>query len=379
MDVYVLDRSFKPVAVIDCYKSLIWTKRYYTCGDFELYIPADESMLQYLQPDYFLARDDDDSIMVIEDIDIQTDAESGDFFIVSGRSLESILARRVVSRQKVIDSSDVVQGIKQLIVSQTGNGNPSSYRAFPNFVIDDSLTYPETLLTQFTGTVLLDAVSSICTRFGIGFKMTATRSRNSYQMTLSFYEGSEVDVTFSPEFDNMINSKYQRDYRTYYNYVVVAGEGEGTDRMYVNVHQGPYGSAPPYSGLNLRERFVDARNMSSNNGEISAGNYQKMLIEEGKERLAEFGVTQTFESEIEPQMTYKYKTDYNLGDIVTVTNEYGVTAKPRIIEIIESWDESGYTVVPTFDALETVSKTVLRDANGFVIRDKTGAKISVER
>lgn len=375
MDVYVLDSSFVPVAVIDCYKSLIWTKRYYTCGDFELYIPADDSLLPYLKEDNFLMRDDDDSVMVIEALNIETDAENGDFFIVSGRSLESVLARRVVMTQTVVNASDVVQGIKQLIVKQTGNGNPSSYRAIPNLVIDDSLTVPQNILTQFTGTVLLDAVSQICTRFGIGFKMTVTRSRNSFQITLSFYEGSEVDVTFSPEFDNMINSKYVRDYSNYANYAIVAGEGEGTSRIMMNVPR----YTPTPSGFALREMFVDARDMSSNNGGISSGDYMQMLSERGQEKLAEHDVTQSFESEIEPQMTYQYKTDYNLGDIVTVTNEYGVTANPRIIEIIESWDDTGYTVVPTFDALEVVGKVVLRDSNGFIIRDNTGAKISVER
>lgn len=348
MDVYVLDSSFIPVAVIDSYKSLIWTKRYYTCGDFELYIPANDSLLQYLQEDNFLMREDDDSVMVIESLEVQTDAENGDFFIVAGRSLESILARRVVMTQTVVNADDVVQGIKNLIVSQTGNGNPDSYRAIPNLAIDDSLTVPETLVTQFTGTVLLDAVSQICTRFGIGFKMTATRSRNSYQITLSFYEGSEVDVTFSPEFDNMIESKYVRNYSNFANYAIVAGEGEGTSRIIMNVPR----STPTPKGLALREMFVDARDMSSNNGEISGSDYLDMLTERGMEKLAEHDVTQSFESEIEPQMTYDYKTDYNLGDIVTVANAYGVTAKPRIIEIIESWDDTGYKVFPTFDALE---------------------------
>lgn len=374
MDVYVLDSSFVPVAVIDCYQSLIWTKRYYTCGDFELYIPADDSLLPYLKEDNFIARDDDDSVMIIEAVNIQTDAENGDFFIVSGRSLESVLSRRVVMTQTVVNAADVVQGIKQLIVSQTGNGNPSSYRAFPNLVIDDSLEVPENLLTQFTGTVLLDAVSQICKRFGIGFKMAVTRSQNSFQITLSFYEGSEVDVTFSPEFDNLINSKYVCDYSTFANYAIVAGEGEGVNRITMNVPR----STPTPSGFSLREMFVDARDMSSNNGGISSGDYMKMLSERGMEKLAERDVTQSFEAEIEPQMTYKYKSDYNLGDIVTVTNEYGVTAKPRIIEIIESWDETGYTVVPTFDALEVAGKIILRDSAGFVLRDSTGAIITVK-
>lgn len=343
MNIYVLNTNYETVAVIDCFKSLIWTKRYYTCGDFELYVPADENLLPYLQNDYILIRDDDDSAMIIEQLEIQTDTENGDFYIVSGRSIESVLARRVVLWQTVINTADVVQGLKQLIVTHTGNGDASNYRAIPGLEIDDSLTVSETLMTQITGDVLLDAVSSICTRFGIGMKMVLSGST----LTLSFYEGSEVDVVFSPEFDNMINSKYLRDYSNLANYAQVAGEGEGTSRITAVV-----GVTPTPSGFALRELYVDARDLSTNNGEITNQNYLQFLAERGWEKLAEHDVVQTFEAEIDPNASFVYKVDYNLGDIVTVTNEYGVTAKPRIVEIIESWDDTGYKAIPTFDALE---------------------------
>ena len=113
--------------------------------------------------------------------------------------------------------------------------------------------------------------------------------------------------------------------------------------------------SPTPSGLELREMFVDARDMSSNNGDISAGDYMLMLSERGMEKLMQRDVTQSFEAEIAPQMTYHYKTDYNLGDIVTVTNEYGVTATPRIVEIIECWDDTGYKAIPTFDSLQPIT------------------------
>ena len=78
MEIYVLDsrNNYTPVGVIDSYTSLIWTKRYYNYGDFELYLPASDNLLDILRPDFFITRDDDDSVMVIEKIQIQTDAES---------------------------------------------------------------------------------------------------------------------------------------------------------------------------------------------------------------------------------------------------------------------------------------------------------------
>lgn len=360
MDIYILNRSFEPVAVIDCYKSLIWTKRYYTCGDFELYVPADKRMLQYFQPDYFLTRDDDDSVMVIERLEIQTDVENGDYYIVSGRSLESVLARRTINKQTILNYNDVIQGLSYLVVLWAGD----------IVGVDSSMTYADNFKAQFTGDSLMDAVTAVCQAYGIGFKITLSGSG----LILSFYEGDNVDVIFSPEFDNLRNSKYVFDVANYANYATIAGEGQGASRITQSLD-----SDVDARGLSIRQIYVDARDISSNDGEISSDDYKAMLIARGREKLAAREAVKTFEAEIEPQTSFKYKVDYNLGDIVTVTNEYGITANPRIVEIVESWDETGYTVIPTFDSLEINNYTIiLRDSDGFILRDVQGSILTVK-
>lgn len=380
MDVYVLNpqNGYEPVAVLDTFKSLIWTKRYYNCGDFELYMPADDSLLEFLQPDYFLVRDDDDSVMVIESLEVQTDAENGDFFIVTGRSLESILLRRIFTRQFILNNTGTLaQAIQSMVTECTTvhnpiHGQPTDFRQITGLTVDLSSSFDGEMQVQFTGTTLLDAIISICQPREIGIKMTLSPKK----LLLSVYQGSKVEVTFSPEFDNLINSKYIFDKSQLANAAYVGGEGSGSSRKWASVLKGTLANPP--SGLQLRELYVDARDISSNDGEVNAYEYGNMLSARGNEKLAEHSVTESFEAEIEPQMTYQYKVDYNLGDIVTVTNEYGITANPRIVEIIESWDENGYTVIPTFDNLEVAAKIVLRDSEGFVLRDSTGAILTVK-
>ena len=374
MDIYVLDSSYNVIAVIDTFKSLIWTKRYYACGDFELYIPAEKSMLKYLQPDYFLVRDDDDSVMIIEKLWIQTDAENGDYYIVSGRSLESILYRRIFDRQFLIDSNTSLSGVIYAMIQEctTVHYGSGTYRQIQGLTVDLNDQFAEEIKAQFTGQTLFDAIISLCQPREIGIKMTLSGT----DLVLSVYQGSEVDVIFSPEFDNLINSKYVFDKTTLANQAYVAGEGEGNARRWVSVLNVPFALRP--SGLALRELYVDARDISSNNGEINAYDYGKMLIARGEDKLAEHSLAESFEAEIEPRMTYQYKTDYNLGDIVTVMNEYGVTAKPRIVEIIESWDETGHYVIPTFDTYDLNGRIILRDSQGFILRDSTGAILTVK-
>ena len=333
MDIYVLNTAGNIIAVMDNYRSLIWTKRYFTSGDFELYICADKKLLDYLKIDNMLMRDDDDSVMIIEKIRITSDRENGDFFIVSGRSLESLLARRIIWNQTNISTNNPPSAIYSLI-----NENTQSARTLQGLTVDDTFSMTGSLNVQFTGTNLLEAITIIAKKFGFGFKI-------SKDLVFSCYRRGKVNVTFSQEFDNLISSDYSVDYTNYANCVLVAGEGEGTARKKTNVGNN-------ISGRKRREIYVDARDLSTNDGEISNEEYYAKLSQRGSEKLNECQIITDFESQIEPQATYKYKQDYNLGNIVTTENQYGIRNNPRITEIIESWDENGYTVIPKFEERE---------------------------
>ena len=345
MNIYFLDSEFKERYVLDIFKSLIWVKRYYTAGDFELYTPATAEITSMLATCSYISRDDDNCVMIVENIKITTDVENGNFYTISGRSLESILARRIVSgatsHQFTIETDDAAKVIYQLVKINIGE-DAEFNRIISNFVTDTTFTYPANIKMQITGKDLMQAITDICMTYGFGFRILVDNGN----IIFSLYAGSITDVTFSAEFDNLINSDYEYNGENFKNVAYVAGEGEGTARKWTNVN------GETYSGLDRRELVVDARDISSNNGEIGENNYYDMLATRGAEKLAEQQIVKAFSGDIEPQTTYRYKEDYNLGDIVTVDNGYGVTATPRIIEIIECWDDTGYKVIPTFEKWE---------------------------
>lgn len=345
MNVYILNTSFEKVAVVDTYQSLIWTKRYYEPGDFELYIPADVSLLQYLKQDYYVIRDDDERVMIIEKIEIKTDAENGDYFIVTGRSLESILARRIIWTQFNWSgtNTNVVTMIYNLLSQNViSPDNLSTYRKIPNFTAETPpLTKTATINLQRRGDTLQEFITEIAKEFGIGWKITLSGSTMKFAM----FEGSESIATFSYEYDNLLNTDYVNDKTNYKNAALILGEGEGTARKSQYI-------TPTATGLNRREVYIDARDISSNDGEITSAEYYQKLKQRGVDKMTEFVASETFEGEIEPSTTFLYKKDYNLGDIVTVKNQYGIEAHPRIVEIIENFDDTGYKVVPAFETWE---------------------------
>lgn len=77
--------------------------------------------------------------------------------------------------------------------------------------------------------------------------------------------------------------------------------------------------------------------------------YEVYLLNRGYENMSEYGDIITFEGSVEPDVTFKYKRDYFLGDIVTVANEYGIEVGARIVEVVESEDENGYVLEPKFE------------------------------
>lgn len=82
--------------------------------------------------------------------------------------------------------------------------------------------------------------------------------------------------------------------------------------------------------------------------------YSVYLLNRGAENLAEYGEVISFEGSVIPDVTFVYKQDYFLGDIVSVENEYGIKASARIVEVVEVMDDNGYSMEPKFEYLEVI-------------------------
>lgn len=80
--------------------------------------------------------------------------------------------------------------------------------------------------------------------------------------------------------------------------------------------------------------------------------YDDYLLNKGYEEISKYGVVTAFEGNIEASTTFKYKEDYDVGDIVRVENEYGIVSQARIVETVEIFDDNGYSIEPKFEFVE---------------------------
>ena len=358
MDLFILDSDLNPVVIVDSYISSIWTDRYDQYGDFELYMPMTENVLSYLKTDYYLQNRDSEHTMIIEKLLIKSDSEKGNNITASGRSLESILDRRIVWGRIVLDGNlqtEIHRLLNECIISPTDGD-----RKIANFIFEESTDPAITKLTiqaQYTGDNLYSLIQKVCSDNSIGFKIAINASK---QFVFQLYSGADRSydqtenpyVIFSPSFDNILTSNYLESRMALKNVALVAGEGQGAERKFTSVGSG--------SGLSRRELFVDASDISSNNGEgttLTETEYNEQLAQRGKEKLSECTDATSLEGEAETTTMFRYGEHFFTGDIVQVADEYGHEGKARVIEMVMSDDENGPSTYPTFKSIEEGEQT----------------------
>lgn len=339
----IMDPNFNKLGMIDDYKSFIWTTRYYSPGDFELCTGLTEKSIEFLKANNYIMREDDEHIGIIETLEIDITEENEQIIIASGRFLSSILARRIIAAQTQVSGS-VSKCIETLINDAIINPTITA-RKIDNFTFGEYES-SETMSAQYTGDNLQTTITDICEQFGIGFKTTLTDDNNFlfqlFEGTDRSYDQSENPyMVFSDKYDNLLTSQYTEDRQKIVTDVLAAGEGEGTERKTIWVTTG----SP--SGLERYEYFDDARNISSNNGEITDEEYYTQLSEDGEEDLTTY--TTAFSGEVDFS-NVNYKVDLNIGDICSIENtKLNMYINARLVEVIESIDESGkYQIIPTF-------------------------------
>jgi len=349
MELKILDPSFSYIGVLDIFESVIWTERFNEFGDFEVYTPVTLEALAKLESDRYLSIDDSEHIMIIENRQIITDSDGPNKLKVTGRSLQSLLDRRIVWGQRMITSS--LQAAIETLLNENIINPVDVNRQISNFLFVASLDTNITSLqvdAQWAGENLYTVITTLCKKHHIGFKIIL----NEGMFEFSLYSGEDRSyeqtanpyVVFSPEFDNLLSSEYTESNIDLKTVALIAGEGEWA------VREATMASTGPTVGLDRREMFVDANDITSivDEVELTLTEYLSQLEQRGIERLGSKIEIETFDAKIDSTVMYTYGTDYNMGDIVQIVNEYDMESRSRVTEFIRSQSLTGYEVYPTF-------------------------------
>lgn len=289
MDFRILNTDFQQIDTVDQYESIIWTIRFVESGDFELYTPVNERLLENVKVGYYLFSDEfyDEvtnraNLMIIETIEITSDPESSNKIKITGRDLKSILDRRIVWGQRAFTTTDNVKTVVEALLNenaitpadwskeyQSGDGGtikievPGSLRVLPNLVIESTTEELPSIDGdyQYNGETLYDVFVEIGNRFSVGFEILYDFNTGKFvfhQLTTkdhTYDQTANNPLIFSPSFENLKNSNYIESSSTEKNAGLIVGEGDENNVMYNVIGN-------EYSGLNRRELNISASDIS---------------------------------------------------------------------------------------------------------------------
>ncbi len=372
-DDFINPTQQKLVSVIEKFNSMIWTERFNGYGDFELYIPvydktflnliADNGSLNILN--FFVDIKGSDTTMIIEDVKLETDVENGDYFTITGRSLESILERRIIHQNPLITKGSLNNCIKKILQKNAYSSSTDSNRRFGGLEFEDatdSYILDTQISAQFTGDNVYETIYSICEAFNIGFEIKRKYYKtgnlsdfNKFVFKLinrtdrSTEQTDNPYVIFSNEYGNIFSSNYLTSSANIKTYAKIDGKDLAGNRRTRNIYISNYSDNRNWR---LKELYVDARDIQSEDDEgepISDADYNAMLDERGYEKLAEYLDIDSIEGEFDPNGNFKLGRDYFLGDIVQI--EYpitGISRQAAIDETVLCENSEGISYIPTF-------------------------------
>lgn len=356
MEVYILDSLYRRVDVVDKFESVIWTERFSAWGDVELLVHSTPANRKRFLTGTKLACNESYRVMTVETIEDTTDDEGKKLLKIKGPSLEYAFEHRVARGSL----SDLTTEPKWVL---TGKPADIARKMFHDIcvagildpadvipmVIEGSIfpegTIPEpdeTITYEVEPKSLYEALKELCDIYNLGFRLV--RNFDSSQLYFDIYTGSDRTtqqttlpaVVFSPSLDNLTNTTELTTTLLYKNVAYVISP-VGHEVVY------SLDFDPTTNGFDRRVLLVKADDITDEDPLVASAK----MIQKGKEELAKHRRLSAFDGELTNSSKYKYGIDYNLGDLVELRNEDGVTNKMRVTEQIFVSDKEGERSYPT--------------------------------
>jgi len=357
--VWILNGSMQRLAVLDEYTSLTWTRRWQQPNTFELHCPRYAKGAEYLV--------EDDLIQIVRDGQVEFTAviEHGELALdEQGRASEvwtvrggDIITRRIClppAGQAYDERSGAAETVMKGYVTANVISPADTNRAISLVTNEADGGRGTSIAVKARYETLVDKLEECARAGGIGWELVGTATGLEFRIVpgvdRSTAQAVNPPIIFSPDFGNIRTLGYQWTMLNRATLAYVAGQGEGAARQIVTVYDGTYVPA----GTARREAFVDARDLDTT----------AKLADRGRAKLSEQGPKTRLEAQILTGGPFRYRTDWDLGDIVTVRNlDWGVLQHLRITEVTVTLEpETGEQIEAAFGAPPSNLLTVVGQA-----------------
>lgn len=333
MPIFMLyDSSYDFKTTIDDFISLLWVSKFREIGEFELQVYDTKANRSLFKKKDILRRTDSKQLMFVEKITTRRAVDEPDTLLISGRSCESILSRRVIMDHMTFSGSDIYR-IAKKIIDENVISPTNSNRKISNFTMGTtSDTGVTTTLSDPYGEQIDAVITDICEESGGGWRVVHAGTVPSGEFTFYIYKGLDRSdqIIRSVVDDDITELSYGEDITNFKNYFYC---DDGAQLI--------AGSAdliiPMPTGLDRYETKVSVDSKGSSDTAIKRKAKRMVQAENRKGNF------------IDVVLADPTKGNIQLGEIITVAKSETDYEKVRVIEFMESWDEQGYSKIPTFE------------------------------
>lgn len=314
MNLNLYDKDLNRISIIgERYKSCLWSEGYNSVETFTLELNATDEYKKKVKEDLYVGRSDRNTLMVIKSVTVK-----GNTIVASGKTASRVL-NDVAFIGTIKENSEIDTAIA------TAYNNSARYKNLDVVASGLGVKYGH----EISNKSFLELCTTMCEDQDVGFKTI----RNGSKLETVFYKPQEnSNLIFSEKYGNLTITSILKSVESYKNYAIVLGQGEGENRVRVDVDK--------TNGEERRELIIDVRNVSQEENETLA-EYKQRLAAQGNEKLLEN--QSVFSYEFTP-----YEKDfgkkYDLGDILTIVlPEYGLTLQARVTQFSQKAQNNSTT------------------------------------
>lgn len=349
--------------LVNGWDSLMWIERYRDFCEFELIAKIDTDIQKILPIGTLISHAESTEVMIVENHEINQEKGSEAIIKITGRSFETFLENRVVgANQDWVDREMVIpeylmapnytwEQATRLINNHIrtdflwdSKDSLLNVRAVNGVEVDESNeevsygVYQERVIKKgevYSGVITLLEIDNL------GIRTVRPNYWNN-ELTLFIHSGEDKSssVAFSYEYGDIDSADYLWSNKKSKTCAYILGRW--VDQF---IDSGEV-------GYDRRTMIVDASDIDNQFSAYPQGSdldevITKLLIR-GYEALSMKNNVAIINAKISSSsQTYKYRTDYNVGDIVSVRGDYNTSARMRVIEHVEIEDETGESSYPT--------------------------------
>lgn len=341
---------------VNGWSSVRWTERHIEAGDFEIQAPLSSGLRNFLEIGSFVTHVDSTHVMMVEDHQIEQATDEDPTLVVTGRDVRAFFENRIVGQNQAAGTPAIPPA--EYILSAQADPGLQIYTLICQHILNGVVTDVNDALpfTEVTYTAYAEDVSALTLeRQTLYVALTNILKQRDYGLSIERLANGNVrfkvhygtdksgDVMFSWRMGDFDSLQYLFSNRNLKNTAIVQG------RWVTKV------VTTGATSWDRRTMYVDASDLDEAQTEAPTGGTLTTIQDKMEQRglaalLAQIDLNLA-QFDISADTQYRYRRDYNLGDLVSVRGDFGGVEVRRVTEHTEIDDGNGETSHPTLSQI----------------------------